>query len=199
MGLNIGQVPASLEGPRLRGDFFAVRTRERDAGLGLRPLGATESGGGRGPFFQTEPSRATRLGFGAGTVSLPGAALETISRGVRNARQMIPTVQELQQEHRERLSELREDAARRTRERHERRIEVRLPEPSSQARNFINQLNETASIAEARLRGQEVPAGPGQASFEVNGETFTFAAPDGGTLNPSLPGRNEGFRIDIFV
>lgn len=200
MGLNIGGNPVALAGARITGDLFASRSRERD--VGLRLLGAPQPREKGGPFFQKERQQELRIGFGEGTVSLPGATLKTIGSGVRNARRMVPTVEEIRQEHRLRMAELRQATERREFERPERpqrRVELRLPEPSAQARNFINQLDQTAAIAQARVTGQEIPAGPGRASFQVNGQTFTFAAPNTGAQNLFGVGGNEGFRINIFV
>lgn len=221
MGLNIGGNPAALAGARVAGDLFALRSRERADGPRL--LGAPEPRERGGPFFQKEPQQKARVGFGEGTVSVPGAALDTIGRGVRNARQSVPTVEEIRQEHRARRAEIRAAAERREvkrprrpepperprrpepperpqrTERPQRRVQMRLPAPAAQARNFINQLDQTAAIAQARVTGQEIPAGPARASFEVNGQTFAFAAPNIGVQNPPGVGGNEGFRINIFV
>lgn len=212
MGLNIGGNPAALAGARVAGDLFASRIRERENGPRL--LGAPEPRERGGPFFQKEPQQKARVGFGEGTVSVPGAALDTIGRGVRNARQSVPTVEKIRQEHRARRAEIRAAAERRAverprrpepperpqrTERPQRRVQVRLPAPAAQARNFINQLDQTAAIAQARVTGQEIPAGPARASFEVNGQTFAFAAPNIGVQNPPGVGGNEGFRINIFV
>ncbi len=172
MGLSIGNIQSTLGG-------IQVPRGLPEGGqpfVGFNQRARTEGRERFAPKFlgQREEKLVTRLGFGQGTISTPVAAFQTIKEGVVEGSERIHL---LRQEQRVRLSEdrrrRREDLERLRR----RRPEFRIPEPSAQARKFVNALNETASFTQARLEGQEIPAGPGRDSFQVNGQIFTFAAP----------------------
>lgn len=148
MGLQIGQNPASLAAVR------QPRPREPE------PVRAAPDAP------QSAPSN--RAAVDTETVSGPAAALVTIDRTVRGVREFTPTLQETSVELRERLAERRVESQRRAEE-IGRRIETRIPEPSVQVRNFINQANETAGLVEARTGGEEALQLEGP-SLEADGE-----------------------------
>lgn len=60
------------------------------------------------PMLNRQPPDFARAGFGEGTVSMPGVAIRTIGRGMESARRIVPTVEELRAEVRERLARQRE-------------------------------------------------------------------------------------------
>ena len=179
MGLSIGQIPTTLAGSN-RVDLFSRN------GAGAR--GNDDDSGDL--FFPRAERARPQAGFGRGTVSGPAAALETIDRGIEAARRTIPSFQQLRADQRERFEARRADAAERVsrtaerkglldrdREVVGRRIDFRVPDAAGRTREFINQVNEAASFALARVEGTEIPAGRGGASFVVNGETFAFGGP----------------------
>jgi len=196
MGLSIGQIPGSLAGSR-----FAANPR-RIQGLlnqpGARTLGSPRPEGQDFALFRETPPTALRAGFGRGTVSGPGAALETISRGVHNTREIVPSIQELRAEFRARRSSARranEQERLQPREPREFRIESRLPEPSTLARNFVNDLSETAAANEARFNGEKPLADREGTTAEINGEQITFDVGRNATQSRIF----DGPRLDISV
>jgi len=56
-------------------------------------------------------SPTLRAGFGDGTVSVPVATVKTLGKGLEGARQVVPTLSDLQQQLRSRLAEERTSAA----------------------------------------------------------------------------------------
>jgi hypothetical protein len=61
------------------------------------------------------------------------------------------------------------------------------PNPSVQARNFINALNETAGAVQAKFSGEENPPPTHGAPFEINGEFFP------------IRDTSSGFRLNITI
>jgi hypothetical protein len=196
MGLSIGQIPGSLAGLGLAG------SPGRFQGLLNRPtprtLGSPRPEGQDFALFREDPAPALRAGFGQGTISGPAAALETINQGVRNTREIVPSIQELRAELRARRSEARranEQEPPQPREAREFRIESRLPEPSALARNFVNAVSETATANESRFSGEDPIADPARATAEFNGEQIAF-----GVRANTTQGRIfDGARLDISV
>ena len=175
MGASIGQLPAALA--VTRGDFR--RERPDAPNLGFRRDGNSDRAAEARGLRPDEDKVATRVGFGEGTVSGPGAALITLSRGVRAARDIVPTLQELSADIRERSSADRDavqrDAIARDpapKDVNQPRVQTRVLEPATQARNFVNAINATAGKVQSRLSGGPTP-GLSRATFEVRGETFS--------------------------
>ncbi|MEK7794583.1 MAG: hypothetical protein AAB353_08630, partial [Candidatus Hydrogenedentota bacterium] len=108
MGASIGQLPVAL--PAARGDFRRERSDAPE--LGFRGDNRSDRSAGPPGLRRSEDEVAVRAGFGEGTVSGPGAALITLSRGVRAAREIVPTLQELSADARDRSTSDR-DAVRR--------------------------------------------------------------------------------------
>lgn len=193
MGAEIGLIPGFLasnpSSQAVRPALFGQEDDPRDLG----------------PFFRRERREPPRVGFGEGTVSTPGAAIEALGRGLRAARQIVPSAEETRNDLRQSLESRRAALAERAQARPEdeggvagnipfteRRIVRRVPEPSAQARHFVNRLNETAGAVQARLGGEatEAPTGP---SFEVGGQTFSVRL--GG--EPSFSTNGPGPRFDV--
>jgi len=90
MGLNIGQIPASLA---VRPDTTVARQprrEEEDAPALTRRVSDHER---------------TQAGFGDNTLSPGGAALQALDVNLRKARQVVPTVEELREEFQARQAE----------------------------------------------------------------------------------------------
>lgn len=173
MGASIGQLPATLSASR------AALRRERPATPELGFRGEDNSDQSAERLGRSEEKVAVRAGFGEGTVSGPGAALITLSRGVRAAREIVPTLQELSAEARNRATSDRDavqrDAIRRDttpREAERPRVQSRVLEPATQARNFVNAINTAAGEVQSRVTGQPTP-GLSRATFEIRGQTFS--------------------------
>jgi len=149
----------------------------------VRLFGANRDEQGQSAPFNRPQVDVPRAGFGDGTVSVPAAAFGTLRNGLRQARSIVPSREEVRERIRDRVQEDRERRAerieaRREREEQARRIERRIPEPSAQARNFVNTLDRTAATAEARLRGEEPPArDENRPRLDINGQTFEFTRP----------------------
>lgn len=194
MGLTIGQGPSFLSGPRSVGRTPSVSLLGSDSDRGIRLLGQKDESDKPSLFRNSGDSRSSVL------VSGPGAALNTISRTVASVRELIPTIREVQIGFQRKAAEDRESsgigaragqrdeespngfgASSRTGELSN-RLEFRLPNPSSNALNFVNALNDTARDVQARLSGESSEPKTG-GSFQVNGRTFPFNTDSGTFLN----------------
>lgn len=111
------------------------------------------------PGYLKERAEPVKVGFGNDSVKVPNLAVSTIKRNVRQAGDVIPTLEESQARVRERVAE------------DERRVAEQKPEPSKQfdlrasreaaisnARSFVSKID--ATIAETRFRtgNGEAPA-----------------------------------------
>jgi hypothetical protein len=107
-----------------------------------------------------------RAGFGENTISLPFLALRTVNRNVENARETIPTREEIRARIQEYLSTQRDQAAELARAQEEVRQaqlpnpQLTLPEPSAQVQSFVDSVIPTDQPFEAE---------PVEASLEVAG------------------------------
>ncbi|HOZ45656.1 MAG TPA: hypothetical protein PLO37_08750 [Candidatus Hydrogenedentes bacterium] len=122
--------------------------------------------------FRQRQEETLRVGFGDGTVSNMTAAARALDKGVEAAERVVPTYQEIQAE----LKERRAAQAEAVRNEPFRQYERRRLEVSTQARSFINRLNEVAGTAQTRLRGEEEWAPENAPRITVDGETFAFGA-----------------------
>lgn len=102
MGATIGQVPSALA----RLDFSTVRRRAR---AGEEDLSAQAR-------VRRNDEPEVRAGFGKDTLSPQAAALKTVSTNLRRARELVPTVEEIQEQARRAAAE----AAARAEQRRER-------------------------------------------------------------------------------
>ncbi len=178
MGTNIGSVAAGLTsaGPPVRLSSPSERSKSS-----YRPLGAAgDDNESSGPFFPGgREAEIPRVGFGDGTVSVPGAAVRALGRGLRSARQVLATVEEVRGRVRERLDEQREMQTERREARAEQAEQRRQglsvsQQPLEQARNFINSINEAAGAALARTRGDDSAEATGQSTLQVRGRAFSY-------------------------
>jgi hypothetical protein len=132
-----------------------------------------------GPFFNQKPPDPLRTGFGKGTVSVPSVTVRTLGDGMDGARNVVPTVEQLQEEHRTRLEEQRREAQRTTlEERTTRPVDVqvlRAPgEAAAQTQSLVNRLDQAAQAAQARVSGESPPAEAPTATVRVNGQAINY-------------------------
>lgn len=204
MGLPIGQAPVALVALSGTRRVKSVSLFDKSDRPPLRLPGKGEASDK--PSLFSRPRRDTvQIGRSAGIVSSPGAALNTVTRSVKEGKKLIPSIKELEIGFRRNASESRAQTREQFRtqiqkkpslqkpkapsafERHKtNRVELRLPNPSAQARNFISALNETAGELQATFSGEERPRTSG-ASFRINGESFPIAD------------RSPGARLNITV
>lgn len=179
MGLSIGDRPSFLAASRL-----AVSTA---GSVGLRTSKPGQETTVEGPrLLGQEVPESPQLGFGKNTISFPGVYAETLGSNIRNVRQMFPSLDELQEEARQRIAELREQfgGADPATAKNESDDKARRPVPieplfnraeaenaaASRARSFINGLSQAASAARSRL-GQEEPVSLSGVSVRIGGTT----------------------------
>ena len=74
----------------------------------FRPLGANRDQEGSLVPFNRRETEIPRAGFGDGTVSGPAAAVRTLRNGLRQARSIIPSREEVRERIRDRMREERE-------------------------------------------------------------------------------------------
>lgn len=179
MGLQIGDSLASLaaaiHAPDLKRPQGAQRERNELGGLGF----SARDDSSRVDFFNREKLEPPRAGFGEGTVSVPGAAVRVVRRNLWEGRRLVPTLEDLRDNARERVVEARERAAPEEKEvqaadlGRERLVAETLAR--ARARRFLNELNEAAGNALARVRGEEPPQ-PQRADIRVGDETFAYSS-----------------------
>ena len=186
MGLSIGQTPGTSIPLRSTG---AIRPNPATEG-GDPPRDLISSNGGveAENVFQRESKTPTPgAGFGRNTISGPAAAVVTLTRGVEAVADILPSVEEVRARARQAARERQDQLDERVREpAAESRVEIRIPDASAQARNFINSLDETASRVDARLAGRD-PEPAARVSFQSGGETFPVAN------DASRPGQRINF------
>lgn len=176
MGTRIG-VGAEYTASARAAEIGRMRSRPAEDGLGRTSARDAARDVQAGFFGAREARDELRAGFGKGTITAPAAAVRTVRRNMHEARQLVPTFEELQEETRARIEDqqrtLREAApGRRGDALALRRGEIE-EQARSQARELINRLDETAGIALARTRGEEPPPPP-QTDIRVGDETITF-------------------------
>ena len=172
MVVAIGQTFGSV------GASGALRTGSRGGDV-LAPVGADMDDSGDGvarALFDRNPRPAFRVGFGDGTVSVPGAAVNALDRGLYAGRRAVWTARQVHQQNQERQGKKIEP----TRRPPYRQLERRPIDVALNSRSFIARLNDVAGTTEARLRGDEPPPAENGAVIEVNDETFRFRSPPNG-------------------
>ena len=177
MDIQVGNIARGSVAVTGSGGLYATRSTVRNSNE------ATREGNTRYPMFPEDRADIPQVGFGDGTVSIPGMAVETVRRGVTYARQIVPTVEEARERVQGRIAEQRdrEEQARteRTDERKPREVPrtyLRMPDAAADARVFINRVNEAAGAAMTRAEGQEPEPAQQPARLRVNGQTYDFAA-----------------------
>ena len=124
--------------------------------------------------FGRDQAETPQVGFGQGTVSAPAAVLRTVGRNMQEARQLVPSLESLQEEARTRADAERQRIMDTVREREPRpsmttTITQAQTQAAGQARRFINALNDQAGVSMARTRGEEDPT-PRGADMRVGDE-----------------------------
>lgn len=196
MGLRVGQLTASLTPPTARRDAagpqvsFVRGASEPAPQVGFGLVGAEDT---NSPFFARERPEPPRVGFGEGTVSVPGSAVRAIDRNFASARQVVPSLEETRERLRTRLDEQRELLTRPAPERNavsEDRPSIGIELNQGQAlararaRQLINSLDETAAAAGQRFSTQGAPQDPGlgEATIRIGSETVALNRPQGAPI-----------------
>lgn len=205
MGLSIGQAPVALvalSGTRnVRSPSFLDKA-DRPAPR----VPSRDDSSDKPVLFSRPKGDAVQIGLGTGISSSPGAALNVVRKTVKEAKALVPTISELENGFRLKASasraqfqeaslvkplgngqSTRPEAPSVFEKSETNRIQVRLPNPSVQARNFINALNETAGAVQAKFSEEDTPQPTTGASFQVNGESFP------------VRDTSSGFRLNITV
>ncbi len=120
-------------------------------------------------MLNRRPPDFARAGFGEDSVSVPGAAIRTVQRGVESAREVVPTAEELRAELRARLSQERE-ARQAEAEQHRWTDRQRVEEPGARKPEPV----QTAAAAINRSFGGD--DGRGGASVQIRGEISRYHA-----------------------
>lgn len=152
MGLSIGQLSSGTSALRA-----ASEARRAELGQATRrPLGILQQQeeDGRGPFFRRDARPVSGVGFGEGTLSGPGAALDVLDRTIRGVRQLTPSLSEVSAQFRLRASEARVEARRASRNSGQFAFGLRRSEAGG-ALAAANARDEDESTALARTRGDE--------------------------------------------
>lgn len=191
MGLPIGQAPVAINALAGTRSVRSVSFFERSEKSGPRLLGRDPSTN-KPSLFRTPKEDTPRTGLGANITSTPAAALNTVSRTVREVKELVPTIKELQVGFRRQASESRSLAREEFQNQFlgalssnsndstpsafstqsTNRVEFRLPNPSTQVRNFVGALNDTARDLQAKFSGEEIAPPTTGASFQINGQSF---------------------------
>lgn len=204
MGETIGQIPGALAG--LRGNAPAARSSRagQESSAQRRPqlLGERGREEERFTLFRERRDRSPRVGFGENTVTVPGAAIDALGRGLDSARRLTPNLQELQAEARERFRELRAETQARIQERSEggRRVEFdvnRAGPGTDGARDFVNRLNDSAGRTLARINSDNQPEPRFRGSFSINGQNFPIGERFGATDAPDRSDARRPAGVDF--
>ena len=172
MGLRITQTTQS--GYVLRSQLQGERTAQQD---NL----AFQRENPENPLFSRGSQEDTlRVGFGEGTVSVPGSAVRTLQRGIREAARVVPSLQELQEEARQKATEQQErllgtqEQAAPARDLGTIDVPQARAQAAQQAETFINRLDKTARVSQARLEGREPETDQNRVNVVVGDQTFGF-------------------------
>jgi hypothetical protein len=193
MGLSIGQSLGFFQPTRTAPQIQRAKTiPESSPRIGFSI--DSEDTGRSNPF--NRPKRTTvRVGFGEGTLSGPAAAIVALDRGLQSARRIVPPLPQENAGLRERIaSQLTARTERKARAQTDQRANRIVAIATNQARNFINEINEVAGEALARIRGED-PSGTTGGTIEVGGQAFRFGAV--GAASESVTFTDGGGRLRI--
>lgn len=145
MGTSIGSTSRAITALPLARDLRAVRGVASD-----------QSAEKPGQLVREKEAPEIRAGFGEGTLSPSGAALKTLDANLRNAEQLVPTVEELRE--RARIAQTRREEA--TAAGEVPPIEFRQPErvrpeASPAVRNFVQEDTKLVEAPEVNVRETE--------------------------------------------
>ena len=114
-------------------------------------------------MVRAKESPEIRAGFGEGTLSPSGAALKTLDVNLRNAEQLVPTVEELRE--RARIAQVRrEEAAVDSAPVEFRQPERVRPEASPAVRNFVQEDAQSIKFKTSARETEAAPSAPPEAS-----------------------------------
>ncbi len=121
-----------------------------------------------------------RVGFGEGTITVPGAAAKTIGQNMKQAGQIVHTLQEVR-------AHLREEAAAQEQQ-PVAQIQIDIQKASAQAsyrsRQLVSSLNTAAGTALARVQGEAPPSTGVTLDIRIGDQTVSFQrTPPRPTLN----------------
>ncbi|HUW59591.1 MAG TPA: hypothetical protein VMZ06_01190 [Candidatus Bathyarchaeia archaeon] len=118
------------------------------------------------PMLNRRPPDFAKAGFGEGSVSVPGAAIRTIRRGVESAREVVPTVEDLRRDLRARLSRDREARKAEAEQRHQ-------AERAQRAEEAPDPVKTAAAAINVSFGGSDAKGG---ASLQINGQITRYPA-----------------------
>jgi len=122
-------------------------------------------------------------GFGENTVSVPGAAIQTVGRNLERAREAVPTVEELQDQLRERQQELRNSQ--------------RQNIGGENGESGVANAAETEEATPVRFRPEASPQVRGFQQEETTSPAAQQAASTGNGFLP--PGATTTERLDLLI
>ena len=150
-----------------------------------------------------------RTGFGEGSVSVPTVAIRTLGKGIEGARQVVPTLEELQAEHRAHLAEQRQAQTETLQKRETPAVDVRLSRSAQQtayqtqtqglmnrlngtvetahAQGFMNKLKGTVETAQTPIKSDIPPAQGPTGSARVNGQALDYIRAQTGAETEQSP------------
>lgn len=127
------------------------------------------------PFIPKADAKL-RAGFGDNTVSTTGMAATALDRGVKAASKVVPKLEDLMTERRERWAQSQQEEVTEPRE-------MRLNEGQqaaySSARNYMTQISSAAQNATARVQGDPVEPAKPAVQFTINGQPLPSSKTSG--------------------
>lgn len=127
-------------------------------------------------LFSKKPAEDLRVGFGKNTITPPAVAVRAVRKNVQEARQLVPSVEQLMEEARTTEKSRGRNAEDNRQTPDARPVDVTFQRISiettarTRARDFVNRLDETAAAADARMRGEQ-PASKNRTDIKV-GDDF---------------------------
>jgi hypothetical protein len=146
MGTSIGSTSRAIAALPPARDFRAVRG-----------VASNQSAEKPGQLVREKEAPEIRAGFGEGTLSPSGAALKTLDANLRNAEQLVPTVEELRE--RARIAQARREEAAAASDAPPvefRQPERVRPEASFAVRNFVQDDAKLVGAPKTTARATEV-------------------------------------------
>ncbi len=122
-----------------------------------------------------------RAGFGKDTVSVPGATMRTLGKGLDGARQVVPTLEDLQEETRDRVAQQRESLAKDAAIARDFQPFRASQSAAQNAQDLVNGINSAEEMAQARLSGETPPETGTRATLVVNGQSMGYIQSQAGT------------------
>lgn len=146
----------------------AGRSRREAARFDLtRPTAKQDN---RPDLFRDVGPEPVRVGFGSGSVSLPGVTITALKRNLSEAQKLVPTIVESEDRVRERIAEDKERLEHLSDPEPPRFLDVRVgaDDAAGHARTIINRMNSTAGQALTRAGFGESQT-PDRVSVQIRG------------------------------